>query len=268
MRAALLSRFLQELPRISAWGLFLPALLLTSASRLLSQQDFVLDSKVVLVQPPRASTRMSLPNFFGPIDLSARTKLGDVARRVNSALTEAGYPDQGWFVVVRDDYARNPARNAARGVNGFAVVTKLEEIDDNGKSKSAGKSWTLNVSPLNAVSFLEAAMLLLKGAPVGRYRVFLIWVANEPASQRIPSYADVEDWQNFLATGTKAPLLRVMDRVPVDYMGGCSVFVYEYDRSAITGETQFVTSDSRLNTEQHLRASGIWDHLVLAGRNP
>ena len=73
-----------------------------------------------------------------------------------------------------------------------------------------------------------------------------------------------EDWDNFLATGTKGPLLRVMDKVLVNYGtgGGCSVFVYEYDRSAITGEAQFVRSDDRLNAEQHLKASGIWDHLM------
>jgi len=54
-----------------------------------------------------------------------------------------------------------------------------------------------------------------------------------------------------------------MDAIPVNYGGGggCYAFVYEYERSAVTGETQFVSSSS-LTAEQHLKASGIWDALT------
>ena len=229
-------------------------LLLSAISTLLAQQA---DSKLVLTQPPRASARMRLPEFFPDA-----MKLGDVASKVSAALTEAGYPDQGWFVVPSPTSFAPPGKPPA--VGGFAVVTKLEEIDDRGRSKSGGKSWTLDASHPNAISFLDAARRLLAGAPVGRYRVFLIWVSNDPASQARTDKSALEDWENFLATGTKGPLLRVMDQVQVNYGtgGGCSVFVYEYDRSAITGEAQFVRSDDRLNAEQHLKASGIWGRLM------
>jgi len=229
-------------------------LLLSAISTLLAQQA---DSKLVLTQPPRASARMRLPEFFPDA-----MKLGDVARRVSAALTDAGYPDQGWFVVPSPTSFAPPGTPPAIG--GFAVVTKLEEIGDRGRSKSGGKSWTLDASHTNTISFLDAVKRLLAGAPVGRYRVFLIWVSNDPASQARTGSAAPEDWENFLATGTKGPLLRVLDQVLLNYGagGGCSVFVYEYDRSAITGEAQFVRSDDRLNAEQHLKASGIWDRLM------
>jgi hypothetical protein len=227
---------------------------------LYSQQDG--DLKLVLRQPPRASTRRHLPNF-----LTDATKLGTVAAKVSDALNEAGYTDQGWFVVPS---VTSPGTAADPGnppsVVGFAVVTRLEQIEDNGQTKVGGERWALDLSPPTVGSFLDAVKLLLKGAPKGRYRVFLIMVSNDPVSQAVSS-PSTDDWQDFLRKGAKAPLVRVMESTRVDYGGGGGwyCFVYEYERSAIDGETQFISS-SKLDAEQHLRASGIWDALERAGK--
>lgn len=214
------------------------------------------DSKLVLRQPPRASTRMRLPEFFPDA-----ARLSDVATRVSDALNQAGYTDQGWFVVpAAFSTTSSPA------VIGFAVVTRLEQIEDTGRTKGGGRRWALDLSPSSSGSLLDAVKLLLQGAPDGRYRVFLLWVSNDPVSQ-IASHPSTGDWQDFLSQAAKAPLVRMMEGVRVNYGagGGCYAFVYEYERSAISGETRYV-GVSQLTAEQHLRASGIWDALAVAGK--
>jgi hypothetical protein len=237
-------------------------LILLGASWLFSQQSPGGGSKLVLARPPGASTRMHMPDLF-----PEAMKLGDVARKVSNALNQAGYTDQGWF-VVRSTWPTIPASpTAPPPVIGFAVVTRLEQIDDEGAGKSGRSRWALDLSSPGVGSFLDAVKLLLKGAPNGKYRVFLIWVSNDPVSQAQTSPTE-DIWQNYLRDGTKAPWLSVMDAIPLNYGGGggCSVFVYEYERSAVSGEAQFVTS-SALTAEQHLKASGIWDAWAREGKN-
>lgn len=243
--------------------LALATLILLGNSLLFSQQDQDSGSKLILDNPPGASTRMHLPDFF-PDALT----LGEVARKVSNALNQAAYTDQGWF-VVRPRWSSNPASPTGPppAVIGFAVVTRLEQIDDNGVSKSGNNRWALDLSPPGVGSFLDAVKLLLKGAPNGRYRVFLIWVSNDPVSQK-PTSPPADKWQDFLREGTKAPWLRVLDAIPVNYVGGgsCSAFVYEYERSAVSGEAQFVASSNQ-TAQQHLKASGIWDALAREGKS-
>lgn len=111
------------------------------------------------------------------------------------------------------------------------------------------------------------SQIQLKGAPNGRYRVFLIWVSNDPVAQR-PSSPPADKWQDFLREGTKAPWLSVMDAIRVDNTGGGGsfAFVYEYERSAVSGEAKFVSSSNQ-TAEQHLKASGIWDALAQEGKS-
>lgn len=227
---------------------------------LYSQEDG--DLKLVLRQPPRASTRCHLPDF-----LPDATKLGPIAAKVSDALNEAGYTDQGWFVVPSAMSLGTAAHpNDPPLVVGFAVVTRLEQIEDNGQTKAGGERWALDLSPPTVGSFLDAAKLLLKGAPKGRYRVFLIMVSDRSVSQAA-STPSTDDWQDFLRKGAKAPLMRVMESTHVSHAGGGGwyCFVYEYERSAIDGETQFVSS-SKVDAAEHLKASGIWDALERAGK--
>src|SRR5215467_13212743 len=80
-------------PRLP-WLMALALSISLSVPSLHAQQDLGGDSKLVIRQPPRASTRMHIPNF-----LPDATKLSTVATKVSDALNQAGYTDQGWFVV-------------------------------------------------------------------------------------------------------------------------------------------------------------------------
>ncbi len=257
---AYLRSHVTSLPRIP-WVMALALSISLSAPSLHAQQDLGGDSKLVIRQPPRASTRMHLPNF-----LPDASKLSTVATYVSDALGRAGYTDQGWFVLPSPFATTASVTGTPPSVMGFGVVTRLEQIEDNGQTKTGGARWALDLSAPTVGTFLDAVKLVLRGAPNGRYRVFLIEVSNDPVTQA-PSSPGVDDWQDFLRKGAKAPFLRVMDPVRVNYGagGGWYVFVYEYQRSAIGGVTQFVSS-SKLTAEEHLRASGIWEALSRAGK--
>src|SRR5260370_20267068 len=158
-----------RLPRIP-WVMALALSISLSAPSLHAQQDLGGDSKLVIRQPPRASTRMHLPNF-----LPDATKLSTVATNVSDALNQAGYTDQGWFVVPSLwSTGTAPVTGTPPSVIGFAVVTRLEQIEDNGQTKAGGTRWALDLSPPTVGSFLDAVKLVLTGAPNGRYEVFLI----------------------------------------------------------------------------------------------
>jgi len=118
---------------------------------------------------------MHLPDLF-PDSMN----LGRVARKVSNALNQAKYTDQGWFVVSPAG-STSADSSTPPNVLGFAVVTKLEQIDPNGVSKPLSSVGTPSLS--HTSSFLDSVKLLLKGAPNGRYRLFLIWVSNNPVSQ-------------------------------------------------------------------------------------
>lgn len=183
--------------------------------------------------------------------------MGEAATKVSGALNQAGYTDQGWFVVGTKQLPGNT-------VLGFAVVTRLEQVDDQGKATPHGTRWAIDPFKL-PTSFPNAITLLLKGAPNGRYRVFLIWVSNLGVAQSAYR-AEGKDWATYLQQGTKAPLIQFLDGVPVLSRGaGCYVFVYEYERSSIGGEVRFVTSG--LTASQHMKASGIWDALHIPPGN-
>src|SRR5208283_5775980 len=203
-----MTNFRSHLPDVLRNGLVAS---LVMASFPLHSQTLGVDSKLVLRQPPKASTRMKLPNF-----LPDATKLGDIAAKVSDVLSTAGYTDQGWFVVPSAFSQNTAGSSQPPTVIGFAVVTRLEQIEDSGKTKDGGARWALDLSPPNVGSFLDAVKLLLKGAPDGRYRVFLLMVSNDPVSQA-GSSPSTDDWQDFLRQGAKGPLLRVMQSTRVSY---------------------------------------------------
>jgi hypothetical protein len=207
-----------------------------------------------MYEAPAASTRMEIPqNVF-----LRNNTMGDAALKIQDALNYAGYTDQGWFLVGQKDYTGGNA------VVGFAVVTRLEQVDDRGLPMSGATRYSINPSPASG-SFLDALKLALKGAPNGKYRVFMIWVKNGPMAQLI-THINSDDFQEYLRKGTKAPLLGPLKKIPFlafQREGGCYVFVYEFERSAIDGEVHPVITG--LTAEQHLKAAGISKALGIPG---
>lgn len=203
-------------------------------------------------QIPVASTRSVLsPNTFTRCRNRCNS-LGDVATALSTALRNAGYAQQAWYLVD------NPYTTQAVTV----VVTELENIRSDGRPQT-GRRWTTSYSPPALESFQDFLNRLLRGAPPGRYRSFLFAFTppDSPVSQSLPSWKSLGAVADTIRRGNRVPVVSSLASVrAAGYQ--CYVYVYEYERSSANGSVRFI-EESALTTEQHLRGAGIWQALGL-----
>jgi hypothetical protein len=93
--------------------------------------------------------------------------MGGAAARVKRTLDGAGYSDQRWYPI------------GVGHLHGFAVTTRLEQIDDHGTPKLGLERWSpLYPESANLLWLLRAREPRLPGP--GRYRAFLVAFTDLP----------------------------------------------------------------------------------------
>jgi len=173
--------------------------------------------------PPSPSARWSLPlariNVSKPL-----VTLGDVDRLLSDTLMPAGYSSMSYFAVP----------------GGFAVVTQIEAIKDDGCPEAPEKRWNPNAPPLHRFSVREIASAFrdLFRKDAGRSRV-LVFVVNDTAFSTTgdaPTRATATAW---LKSGLNV-LPQTLATKPVG--DGCvlTVLMYEFVRSVADGEVKVV----------------------------
>jgi hypothetical protein len=112
--------------------------------------------KPLVWPPPDPSALASIPSAFFQND----STLADVASHLAKALSTAGYSKLSYFYAPY----------------GFAAVTGIEQINDDGSPLATAHRWFAEP----AIDFSLAAYLrLLLAAPVGRYRAIIFLVTTE-----------------------------------------------------------------------------------------
>ena len=203
---------------------------------------------------PKASTRTILlgKDIFSKCP-NGCFYLSDLSMMLSTALREAGYSQQGWYLVKgeKGNYSTK-----------IVVVTELEQILDNGKPKQGRERWKDRVSSPSVSSWSDFMSTLLKGQPPGKYRAFLFGFAEgamtnvyEPWRQE----AKIEGLRNAIRNGARLPIDESLKKITARGIH-CYVFVYEYTVSPVDGSVKLVENSSLTATE-HLKASGIWKAL-------
>lgn len=183
--------------------------------------------------PPRASL-----TWTGELVAAPNTALSDVAETIATTLREAGYVEQRRYPI------------GAGYLNGFAIVTRLERIADDG-SAPAPERWSPRYPEAATVRWLrEASSPTLPHS--GRYRVFLIAVSPLPTGERALGHAP--RWSDeTMMEGVEAP-----PALPVNRRLGrgaqLHVFVYEYRATRDDGSLVVTSS---ISPEAHLAATKL-----------
>jgi hypothetical protein len=188
------------------------------------------------------------------------------------ALRQAGYDEVGWYLLGLNGFFNGKDKQDASGVRGFAFVTKVEQIDDEGRHVPEPYRW-------NSVSIYPPLVQqrvwwkrMAWGPPNIRVRVFLFWTVatsdrTQQGQQKLDESITPHEWEQYLAGGAKEPP-KVLDDFKYAETS-TFVKVYEYERSNVDGKFIQLRSDvdaqgrSPHSTKSHLKDSGIWDALCL-----
>jgi hypothetical protein len=192
--------------------------------------------------PPKPSATASLT--LGSLRQTAVIKLtyNDVNERISNALAGAGFDEKSYYGVP----------------NGFAVVTRLEQMDVDGYPEYSNR-WQSSLEPVSLTTFsLNKYLEALFGAPKGHYRLFVFIVTSETVmSSGTPvTQQEAETW--FLGGGNRLP--RQMGIWPYTDEHRTAVYIYEFVQSGVGAEAN-QNIPSTITGRQHLERAGLWEIL-------
>lgn len=171
--------------------------------------------------PPSASSRYLLEsNEFGNVQI-----YGDIDSLLSKVLMECGYSDKSYYAVP----------------GGFAIVTQIEQIQDDGATIDGEERWS-EIPSFNRGKSLIDYVIRLIGSNQGRFRMFIFWISNEPIyqSDRLYNEADLiilpKSGTNFLPIDYK--------KVNVPDGTSCTVLAYEFIKKELDGNMEFIDNSS------------------------
>src|SRR5581483_968376 len=143
---------------------------------------------------------------------------------------------------------------------GFAIATRLEQIDANGRPKPPPARWSAEMPRLSGAFSLGAYLRALFTADPGFYRivVFIVTDALFSESDRSVSSDEARGW---VAKGLNA-LPESIAGLPYAPAVVCTAMIYEFERQAGSEAQPLVPSS--IDAHAHLVGSGLWS--ALGGR--
>jgi hypothetical protein len=212
--------------------------LLRDAPRLGALAPETLDFPRFPWPPPQASARLVLPsNFF-----SDDVYLKDVADRLIAAFDGQRYEYSFLYYP-----------------HGFALVSRIERINDDATSATSPQRWELDIRASTAS--LRRLLLGLFTAPEGYFRVIAFVVTDEPFGQT-DDIATTPEAQKWLAEGFNVLPAQVAG-MRVNGLTRCTSLIYEF-RGRGFGETVQVVLPGKFEARRHLEQAGIWRALEAA----
>ncbi|HEY1985574.1 MAG TPA: hypothetical protein VGG85_09200 [Terracidiphilus sp.] len=163
-----------------------------------------------------------------------RTTFGKLAIDLESALRKAGYLEKSYYAVPY----------------GMAVVTRLEQIDADGRPFVGESRW--QIDPSRAFSLANYLQRLF-AVDEGHFRVvvFIVTVIPFSSAQQHTTPQEANLW---LSNGFNRPTREFVEmRLPSST--SCTALIYEFRKRH--GEDPQVQLPSLLSAQQHLDASGL-----------
>lgn len=185
--------------------------------------------------PPASAAYVLTAQVRGALGDDAAT-LGDVDRVLQAALDANGYVTRSYFAVP----------------DGFALVTQLEQIFDDGRPKPPPDRWATQVGPLRSFS-LGAYIRALFRAREGRYRILVFVVTARPFAQT-GEPVDRTEATAWLQTGLNLLPSSIAAR-PHTTDFATTALVYEFEQPAAADPRQ--VDPSPLDGRMHLAGAGL-----------
>ena len=196
-----------------------------------------------LVQFPWPPPRASATEIIHRELLEAKwepTLLRDVDSKITQALKQTGYYESSYYAVPK----------------GFAIATRIEQIEEDGSPKKEPQRWSLESQP---TSFTLAAYLkaLFFSTP-GYYRVIVFVVTPYPLTQS-PAETTPEEAKKWLSGGHNR-LPESIGNMEFLQTYACTALIYEFERETESEEPRF-RQPGRILGHTHLVKAGIWQSL-------
>lgn len=191
--------------------------------------------------PPKASGTRDLPLAW-LVDASATATLADLDARLTSALDRLGYGERSYFGVP----------------GGYALVTRLERIEDDGTPRAGPERWALDDARSTSFSLRDYLRALLLARP-GHFRVF-VFAVTPRAFAATGAAVGASEALAWIGAG----FVRLPDAVGAIPLASapfhCTVLIYEFERAAEADPAKVVVP-GHVEARQHLVRAGLWGAL-------
>lgn len=186
--------------------------------------------------PPQASATYVIPDAMIRTTPQTMLSLGDVNKKLTGSMDVCGYSHKSYYAVP----------------GGFALVSQIEQINNDGSPKNPGR-WDTEVGHMTKFSLSEYLKVLFKGR-TGYFRIVVFVVTNEPFVQSdTPVDWDIaSDWLHKGANSIPSSLANM------DYTGDFSVtaLIYEFHKPVSSEAYQKIPSS--LTAREHLAKAGLF----------
>ncbi len=186
--------------------------------------------------PPVASDRVVIPLTLGGPGLK---KMGDVDKKILSALTRMGYVQRAHFAVP----------------NGYVLITRVEQIDKNGVAKPPPYRFSDHLpNPHSVTSFLDG----LFTSPPGYFRIIAFVVTNVDFNDTGAPLNEADAFK-LLQGPPVLPASIAAKSVPSQTV--VTALIYEYQKTSVDQNSPAVPIHSTVSAQTHLERAGLWQLL-------
>jgi hypothetical protein len=163
---------------------------------------------------------------------------------LSDALDDAGYNERSYYSVP----------------DGFAIVSRLEQIEEDGTSKPLPNRWAVEIGPLQEFSLSRYLQVLFTADP-GFFRVIVFVVTPHPFSQKnvkVPRDEAIK----WLAEGLNQLPSDIGD-LELSSQYSCTALIYEFEQPR-SRKAAILKRPSHLTGLIHLQKAKLWNLLRIA----
>jgi len=187
--------------------------------------------------PPRASSSATIPDkFFRNIDTMA-VLFTDVDKVIVSAIDSCGYFEKRYFFVP----------------DGFAMVTRIEKINQDGTPKEVPERWEVEMKPVRKFS-LGAYLKSLFTANPGYYRLIAFIITSHSFSQNDKT-PNRKEFMELFHEGMNV-LPNEISKLEYGEFHSCTALIYEFEKPEF-GDEPVAKIPGHLMGKKHLEKSNI-----------
>lgn len=190
--------------------------------------------------PPRPTSRIVITQELLNNSKFKFLNLSDIEYRLKKGLDACGYIEKSYFIVP----------------DGFAIVTRIEHINEDGSSKEEEKRWSVKIGSERDFTLISYLKALFTANP-GYYRIIVFIISPLPfqnSDKKVDSKA-AEEW---LHAGANTILSDYLSKKPYTPDYQCTALIYEFEKYEHTKEAVFIP-DERLSAIIHLKKSNLLD---------
>lgn len=189
--------------------------------------------------PPKPSGMVVIPDAQLRQSIGSQPTLGALDERFRKIIEEGGYLESAYFAVP----------------DGYAFVTRLEQIDEDGTPKAGPKRWEPELGPMRGFS-LSGYLKSLFTAEKGYYRILVFVVSPHPVFASPTQKVSREEANAWLVEGAGS-LPASIKRRPYGSEVVCTALIYEFEQPE-KGADAKIRVPGRLPGRIHLEKARLW----------